>query len=296
MQSATPSWKFILNPSSGHVRANPSIQAQILDFIKNGHLNADIALTKYPNHATEIATDAANAGCSRVIAVGGDGTMNEVARALVGKHQTCLGIIPLGSGNGLARELGIPLQIDKALSALLSEKSRVIDTGVFCEHDFFLAAGTGIDADVALRFSKRSRRGFSAYIVDTLVELLRTRPFSYRVRTDERLVLSGRASSLVVANAAQFGNGARIAPGARVDDGVFDLVVLPPITVANAISLSWRLFRGTLPRHKHVRHIRIANCEIERSPVGVFQTDGEIRAKTGRLSCHIRPASLRIIG
>lgn len=221
--------------------------------------------------------------------------MNEIASALVGFEDTSLGLIPLGSGNGLARELGIPLDLRRALDWLLRGASVRIDTATIGGHAFFCAAGTGLDADVAERFNRRKSRGFAAYVIETAKELMSTRPLRYEVRTDEENISGEKASLLVVANAAQFGNKAMIAPGARLDDGWLDFVAVPPLSVGNLISLPILLFTGRLFRSKKVRHLRIKSAEIRRQPSGPFHTDGEVRKAKDLLNCYVLPRSLLVL-
>lgn len=294
-QPTNERWVFILNPNSGHVRKDPSIPDRVRTFIREARITAEFVCTERAGHATELARRACERGVTRIVAVGGDGTMNEVARALVNQPSACLGLIPLGSGNGLARELHLPLALEPALAALLRARPVTIDSALANAFPFFCAAGTGLDADIALRFSGRLKRGFSAYVVETLRELRRTKPIRIRLGLAGTAPVERTASLVVVANAAQFGNGARIAPGALLDDGLLDLVAVPPLTAANMVPLSLRLFLGNVLKTQGVLHRRVRTVEIERTPQGPFHTDGEVRTAETALSFSVSPRNLQIL-
>ncbi|MBI5381679.1 MAG: diacylglycerol kinase family lipid kinase [Opitutae bacterium] len=285
--------RFILNPRSGHVRRDPTLADRLRAFIAREHLDADLVFTAVPRHATALARDAVADGCTTVVAVGGDGTVNEIAQALL-DTPTALGLVPLGSGNGLARDLGVPLRTADALANLVNGAPRVIDAGVANGQPFFCALGTGFDADVVQRFNQRTRRGLVAYLQTTAAHWWRYRPERYIFHVDGARHET-TALLIAVTNAAQYGNNARIAPSARLDDGLLDLVVVPPPTLFSAVPLVWRLFRGTLERDPRVRRFQSAQFIIERTEPGVFHTDGEVHPVTTRLEVSVRPACLRVI-
>jgi YegS/Rv2252/BmrU family lipid kinase len=286
-------FRFILNSRSGHIRRDPALAGRLRAFIARRGLDATVVLTEAPRHATALARAAIDAGCSVVVAVGGDGTVNEVAPALVGTP-VALGLVPLGSGNGLARDLGVPLRTADALEVLLNGRIRTIDVGCANDRLFFCAMGAGFDADLVERFNRCQRRGLATYLRLGVLLWWRQRPERFVVHTgDARLELT--ALLVAVANAAQFGNNARIAPGARVDDGVLDLVAVPPATLRNALPLVWRLFMGTLDRHPQVRRLRGPRFTIERAQPGLFHTDGEIGPPAARIEISVRPAALRVL-
>src|SRR6185436_9487189 len=210
--------RFIFNPNSGHNRRRPRFAGMIRDFISAHRLAGDFATTDGPGHATELARTAVLAGYDCVVAVGGDGTMNEVAQALVGSP-AALALVPCGSGNGLALHLGLPTSPLQALGLVAGGHSRTaaIDTGVANGFPFFNAMGLGLDADVSRRFNGLTRRGLPAYA--------RTALNALRELRSERctIAMPGQREKLevllvAVANSDQYGNNARIAPGARVDD------------------------------------------------------------------------------
>lgn len=254
---------------------------------------AEVLLTERPRHACEIAAQAVADGCELVVAVGGDGTMNEVAGALIGSPTT-LGLVPCGSGDGLGRHLGIHGPTAHALDILHRGRAALIDTAEADGHPFLTAAGLGFEAEIAQRFNALRRRGFARYLTTAAKTFHEYRPQTYVVTHD-----GGRetfhAFTLAVANASQYGNNARIAPAARLDDGRIDLCAVPPVDFANAAPLLARLFRGTLDRAANVAHRQGARFIVERSDSGPLHTDGELHHAGQRIEFVVRPASLRIL-
>ena len=256
-------------------------------------LAADVSVTTGPGHATALAREAVAAGASTVVAVGGDGTMNEVAQALIGTA-AALALVPCGSGNGLALHLGMPRALDAAL-ALAAGRGRVvtIDTGVVEGRPFINAMGVGLDAEVSHRFNRLTRRGLPAYVRTAVAAWrgLRTE----RVRIDSAGgVLDTDAFLVAVANSDQYGNHARIAPGARVDDGQLDLVAIRPVGLLGAAVLAGRLFAGTLLASPRVQHLRATEFTLRREAAGLIHTDGETHLAGENLRVAVRPRSLRI--
>lgn len=257
------------------------------------HRGAALHLTTHPRHATTLATRALADGCELVVAVGGDGTLNEVARVLTGTDAT-LGLVPCGSGNGLGRDLGIHGSVTRALALLDHGVLRRIDTGLADGHPFFVVAGLGFEAALAQRFNALTGRGFAGYLREAARTFAAWRPEAYVIHADAG-PLPLRAFTLAVANASQYGNRARIAPGARLDDGCLDLCAVPPLTAWNALPLALRLFRGTLPRSPGVVGRRGARFIVERAAPGLLHTDGETHAAGTRLEFRVLPASLRLL-
>jgi YegS/Rv2252/BmrU family lipid kinase len=285
---------FILNPKSGHLQRRPGISQQLQRFISSSLPGAALAETKAPGHATELAREAAAEGMDCVVAVGGDGTVNEVASGLLGTT-TVLGILPLGSGNGLARELRIPLGLEAALGNLLTGRPRRIDSGLANGHPFFCTCGTGFDAHVVQRFNNRAKRGFLAYVQEGLRAWRNYEPASYDLKVDGLPQSPRRALFLTVANASQFGNEARIAPKARLDDGSLELVVVRPLSTLQALLTTLRLFRGTLRHGPLTEYFTAQSFELRPERAGYFHVDGEVRPLEGALSVSLRPQSLSVL-
>lgn len=283
----------ILNPVSGG--ASPSTaraRARFASELLAAHgADGRVCITEHRRHATALAVDAVRRGDRLVISWGGDGTMNEVASALVGTA-TAMGLMPSGSGNGLARELGIPRDPAAALTHALRAKPRPIDAGSLDGRWFFSVAGIGFDAHIAAAFDRdpRRRRGFSSYLRITARELLRYRPRRYRVDGH-----APRTALLItIANSAQFGNGIRIAPGARVDDGELDLVTVEERSRIMTVLNLPRLLSGTIAQVRGVSIARVAGVVIESDELIEYHVDGEPHAGGTRLEAQVRPGALLV--
>jgi len=285
--------RFIFNPHSGSNRRNPHLRDRAAEFIRQHGWDATVVATERPRHATELAAQAVAEGCTLVVAIGGDGTMNEVASALV-DTPACFGLIPCGSGNGLGRHLGIRDPQRDAFQILLEGRPLAIDTGMVNADPFFCVAGTGFEAQIASRFASLTSRGFSGYLRTGVQTWRSYRPERYTIHHSR-----GRdtieAFTLAISNSSQYGNNAYIAPGASMSDGLLDLTAVPGIGLLNAVPLLWRLFNGSLDRVATVRTWQEDHFVVEREKPGWIHTDGEPRAEVSRLEITVRPRSLRIM-
>jgi diacylglycerol kinase (ATP) len=290
-----PKTRFIFNPCSGRNRRRPGFVGAIRDFIAARGLDADVAVTEGPGHATLLAREAVAAEHAVVVAVGGDGTMNEVAQALL-DTPAALALVPCGSGNGLALHLGLPLSSRGALDLAAGLDSRVVavDTGAANGKPFFNAMGLGLDADISHRFNRLTRRGLPAYVRTTLDAIRSLRHERCEIHCGDR-VETLDTLLLAVANSDQYGNNARIAPGARVDDGALDLVAIRPVSLFGAATLAARLFLGNIDASRHVRRMRGTHFTIRRPAPGLIHTDGETHATGATVEVAVRPASLRMV-
>ena len=263
---------------------------------------AEIFITERPGHARELARGALERGARLVAAWGGDGTVNEVASALAFRDAT-LAIIPSGSGNGLARELGLPLDsgraFDVALGGPASDEAgaadRVIDAGELDGHLFFNLAGIGLDARVAHRFAAGglARRGFLRYLEIAAHELCTYRPREHTIVVDGQAQRT-RALLVAIANARQYGNGAIIAPHARVDDGKLDVVVVAQRPVVSAmVQVPW-LFAGCIDRVAGVTIRSGETIEITSEGPMPYHVDGEPFIGTTTVAARVRPRALRV--
>ena len=252
----------------------------------------EVALTEGPGHGRELAAALAGRGFSPVVAWGGDGTVNEVASALM-RRDAVMGIVPAGSGNGLARELGISLRPEEAIDTALRGRDRVIDVGELAGRPFVNLAGVGLPASVADLFARLSGRGPAGYVLATARELLRYRSERYTVATRER-TLEQPALFIELANGRQYGNGAVVAPHARLDDGRLDLVSVDPIGPARAAWGLWRLFNGTIDHHAYVHCSQVDRVTISADRPLRFHVDGEPVQGGCRLSATVHPAALRV--
>ena len=293
---------FIFNPRSGYNISNPRVIERARRFIAEqnaaGALDARLVSTERPHHATALARDAIADGCALIVAIGGDGTINETATALVNAPApVALGLIPCGSGNGLGRHLGIPRPDERAFHTLLHGKSRVIDTARADGHPFFNVMGLGFDAEISARFRSLKQRGFPAYLRIMLSTFWKFPPVRCRViaEGDAPLPIDTRAFVVAIANSDQYGNNGFIAPGARIDDGLLDLTLIRRATWLNALPLAARLLTRRLRGSRNVTHLRAPRFVIERDAPGLIHTDGEPREAGARLEVEVLPQSLRVM-
>ncbi len=285
---------FIVNPKAGSATAKDNVTPIIETTFSKTHHQYDLRLTHFRGHATTLADAAVREGYDVVVAVGGDGTVNEVGTALVGS-EAAMGIIPAGSGNGLARELGIPLSMPRACQALIEGRTREIDVGVANGRYFFMAAGVGFDALVTKRYNERSssRRGMLPYFCVAVREALDFQPERTVLRIDsQELILA--PFMVTVANARQLGGSAIIAPRARIDDGLFDVCVVRNLTVPQFFCQAPRLFNGQIEKVPQLDIWRTDRLEIEREKPSPMQVDGEPFQGARRLSISLLPQALKV--
>lgn len=281
---------LIINPVSGGIApAAAAARARLGASVLTARGEAgDVLVTQRRGHAHDLAAAAVRRGDRLVLAWGGDGTVNEVASALAGST-TALGIVPGGSGNGLARELGLPLKAEAALHAALMASPRAIDAGQLDGRWFFSLAGIGFDAAVAAAFDRHDgRRGLANYVRLTVRELRRYTCASYRVNGGPAV----RALLVTFANSAQFGNGARIAPGARIDDGQLDLVVFEERSRLSTVLALPKLFTGGAASVPGVTVTRVESAVIESDAPMPYHVDGEPCLGGTRLEARIHPGVL----
>ncbi|MEH0155591.1 diacylglycerol kinase family protein [Limibacter armeniacum] len=291
-----PKILFIVNPISGASKGK-EIASYIKTHLDGTVLDADIRFTEAVNHATEIAIEGVKEGFKIIAAVGGDGTINETAKAL--RHtDTALGIIPIGSGNGLARHLGIPLQSKFALKRLVTGETRVIDSGILNDVPFFCTAGTGFDAYVSHVFATATGRGLSNYVKAGVKEYLRYSSSEYELIVDgDKLTVD--AYAITVANAAQYGNNAYIAPEASTRDGLLNVTILKHFPKWKGIPLVIRTFNKTIHRSPHVLTVKGKKIQIRKTgqeDTNLFvHRDGEPYMAKSPLNFEVVPQSLKVI-
>lgn len=286
---------FILNPHSGGNQRRPGLAATMRDFAGERKLDAQLWLTEGPGHATVLARQAIAQGCDRVIAAGGDGTVNEIARVLIGTT-IALGLMPCGSGNGLGRHLGLHRSIGWALELVTNPQSPTlaVDTGTVNGRPFCNVMGLGFDAELGHRFNQLERRGPLRYAGVTL-RSLRDLPLLRCTIIADGETHTIESVLIAVANSPQYGNHAVIAPGADVTDGRLDLIAVRPISPLHAGLLLPRLFLGNLTGSPQVFHRQVRQLTIEREAPGRIHTDGETFLEPARLEVVVHPCSLNVI-
>ena len=283
----------IINPLSGTTSATHKVRLRDTFLHRADALGyaAEAVLTTHPGHATELATAAVAQGASRVLAIGGDGTINETARALR-RSATALGIVPIGSGNGLARHLGIPLNPVNAIERALSGRPVVIDSAEINEHPFFCTAGLGFEAYVAHAFAQQPVRGLPTYIRTAFRAFWAYRPGRYRLSGGEEKELF----SLTFANAGQFGNGAWMAPTANIADGRLEQCEMRPFPAHLAGLLTWRLFNKTLNQSGYWEGRSVTQATVQTDGPLLIHADGEpLTLSSGRAEVRVLPGSLLVL-
>lgn len=263
---------FVYNPISGSRRLIPVLPI-IERFINTDLYDYSVISTVHKGHATELAREYADKKYDAVIAVGGDGTVNEVGCGLIGTD-TAMGIIPCGSGNGMARHLGIPIDPFKAVKWLNKSIITDIDYGTINGHPFFCTCGVGFDATVSETFSNSGSRGVLTYMESILLNIANYKDELYKLSFDNS---SETFESFIVtcANADQWGNNAFIAPTASMQDGLMDVVVIHPFTPLDAPLLAFQLFNKQLDRNEKVTIRKCRRLTITRQSDGPAHFDGD---------------------
>jgi YegS/Rv2252/BmrU family lipid kinase len=287
----------IINPLSGAGRHDTEVEhhASLARAVLADHgFDAVVRPTTKGGDAHEFALEAVSAGSDLVVAWGGDGTVNETASALV-HTQVPLGIIPAGSGNGLASDLVLPREPRAALRIAAGGRTLRIDAGEVGGCFFFNIAGVGLDAVIATRFASRGlrRRGFAGYVRLGSVELLRYRAQPYRLTIDDQSS-EYRALLVAIANGRQYGNRLLIAPGARLDDGKFEVVIVEDLSL---LGIAWRLpslFRGTLAHGRGVSMRAARSIAVRIAGPIPYHVDGEPRLGHDELEFRVHPGALSV--
>lgn len=263
---------FIINPLSG-TDSKKDIPNIIQEHLDLEQFEAEIVFTEHRLHGAELAQQFVNKDFYAVVAVGGDGTVNEVARSLV-HTKTALGIIPIGSGNGLARHLDMPLNVKKAILQLNNSEPILIDYGIVNGQAFFCTCGTGFDAYVSTEFAKGKDRGIMTYIEKMITGYFNYKSQNYHL-IGENIDVKGKAFVLTFANAAQWGNNAYIAPQASVQDGKIDISILSNFPIIAIPSLALQLLTKTIDKDFFMTTLRTDEVTLYRDAPGPFHFDGE---------------------
>ena len=269
---------FIVNPVSGTSGKNFVLKLSE-DYLDKSLYEHEVMKTEHVGHATELAKQAAEEGADIVCAIGGDGTVNEVATGLI-HTQTALAIIPSGSGNGLARHLRIPTDPLSAIKIINRGLTQPMDYGIVNKRPFFCTCGVGFDAFISQRFAESGKRGPVSYIENVLNSSLNYHPETYDLdivnnREGEEVHQIYKAFLISFANASQYGNNAYIAPSASVRDGLMDVTIIEPFLAIEAPQMAIQLFNGTIEQTSRIKTFQCQKAVIHRSRPGVVHYDGD---------------------
>lgn len=282
---------FIINPKAGK-KLGPAI-SEIIRKEMPAHIPYQVVIWKDKEHFEEIISLLHSGGYSDAVAAGGDGTVNRVAQALLGTNIR-LGIIPLGSGNGLARSLGLSMDLDVAVRQVVQGRESRIDSGTINGMPFFCTAGLGFDAHIGSLFASSARRGLQSYVRITLRELFRYRAQEYSLEFGEQTIRK-KAFLVTVANAGQYGNDFYIAPQANMRDGLFHVVILKPFNVLKVAGLLRNILGRKAFVSKSIETYSTRKVTIHRASAGFVHYDGEPMETTATVVFENYPLSLNVI-
>jgi len=285
--------QFLINPISGG-KSKKGFEKKARKFLDTSQFDAEFKFTEHAHHASELTQLAVQENIDLIVAVGGDGTINEIARELLYKAVP-LAIVPEGSGNGLARYLRISSDIAQAIDKINKGHIATIDSGVVNGHAFFNVAGMGFDAVISHRFAEHISRGPMGYLQIVLKEIKRYQAQSYTLYIDGQ-ILHQKAFMISIANSPQYGNNAYIAPNATVDDGLLDVCIIKPFPLIQFPRMIYHLFSRTAHQSDYVEIIKGKKIRIERSgdraPVHL---DGEPMLLGKELMIEVLPSSLKVV-
>lgn len=280
---------ILVNPISGG-----NNKEEIVNAVTSGlesHISYEICYTEYAEHATVLAKESVEKGLDAVLVIGGDGTINEVGRALVGS-KTALGVVPCGSGNGFARHLKIPLEVHAAIKKFNRFKRRKIDVGLANNQVFLTTLGVGFDAHVAHKFADFGKRGFLSYMQVSTNEFVNYNCETYRIKVNG-IIVEKEAFLVVIANASQYGNNAWIAPSASTRDGKLNIGILSKFPATAVPDIILKLFNKKIEQSKHYEKLLANELEIEFK--GKYHIDGEPMMSEGTIAIKVLKKSLRVI-
>jgi diacylglycerol kinase (ATP) len=282
---------FVINPVAGG-KTKDHVPQLIQQHLNKEAVEPTIVFTEEAGHAHWLAKEASKTYNS-IVAVGGDGTVNEVASAVVGS-KAALGILPFGSGNGLARFLSIPMDTAKAIQTISNNQVEQIDAGQMNGKWFFNMAGMGFDAHISQVFAQKTKRGFITYFKSALQEIISYKSQNYHITIDG-LTYDREAFMLSFANSSQYGNNAHVSPRASVQDGLLDVCVIKPFPLYRFPEMGLRMFTKTADTSRFVEIIRGKHIQVTRKAEGPAHIDGEPQILGKSTEINIIPLSLKVI-
>lgn len=285
---------FVINPRAGPARNQFRLRRLIAEsFRQNARLDA-IHVTGSASDAIGASRQAAEAGFDPIVAIGGDGTINEVANGVYGTGAR-LGVLPGGSGNGLARHFGIPMNLRAALKVLSANKTLDIDVGWCGSRLFLVTCGVGLDAVVAYQFENSASRGIVSYFRLAMNQIRKYQPEEMFISGDGQPGQSLRPMLVTVANLNQWGAGALIAPEASATDGLLDIVIMEPMSLLRGISLVPSLYAGRLARAPEVSTFKAPTLTIRRPTPGPIHLDGDPIDGPAEISIRVEPRGMKLV-
>lgn len=283
---------FITNPIAG-THEKRSIIESLPRYLPRERFEWEVVWTEHRGHAAEIALQAAEDAFDVCAAIGGDGTVNEVARSLC-HTKTALAIIPMGSGNGLARHIQIPMNPDKALEVLARCDIKALDYGIINDIPFFCTCGMGFDAFISEKFATSGKRGLITYIENTLKGGLSYEPETYELELDGQKE-HYKAFLIACGNASQYGNNFYITPQASMSDGLLDVTIIEPFNVIKAPQIVMQMLNKTLDTNSHIRTFQCRSLHVHRSLPGVIHFDGEPAEAGTDIEIRLVPKGLQVV-
>lgn len=281
---------FIVNKYSG-TGYEPQVEGRILTACADVNIECTIEFTAGPGHATQLAKEGIEKGFDGIVAVGGDGTLNEVARAMV-NSTVPMGIIPKGSGNGLARHFGISMRIEKALQQLLTGQTICMDTFKLNEHLSINVSGIGFDGHISNLFAVGKKRGLWTYTKLVVQEYIRYKEFNAELKFGNQSIRKQKPFMIAIANASQYGNNARVAPRASVVNRSLQTAVVSKVPARRGIGFAYRMFTGKLKSSEHYSCATMENGIIKTFSPLAFHVDGEPCGYASEFKIEIQPQSL----
>jgi len=283
---------FVINPISGN-KSKKNIPDLIEQKFADAKYDVKVVFTQYAGEATQIVKQHILKGYKKIVAAGGDGTVNEVASGVV-ETDAVLGIIPLGSGNGLARHLNLPMNTNKALEVIKSAEPIKIDYGKINDRKFFCTTGVGFDAHIGHVFSKLDGRGFANYIKATVSEFRKYQPQRYEISMNGTTIMRD-AFLITFANASQYGNNAHIAPKADIVDGKLEVAILKQFPLITAPGIGARLFLKNIDKSSYVETFQCESIVLKRTDADVIHFDGEPEEMGEILNVKVIPKGLNVL-
>lgn len=283
---------FIVNPKSG-TQDKLFLESFITESINHKLISYIIQYTEYSKHAVTLTKDAVEKKFDAVIAVGGDGTINEVSQGLFGSD-TALGIIPNGSGNGLAHYLEIPMNVKNAIDIINEFCIIPIDTAVLNNNLFVSVAGLGFDAMVAHNFARSKKRGFLSYFRIIFRKYFKYKPKTYRLIFDGKEI-KRKAMMITCANSNQYGFNTVISPTAKINDGLIDVCIIEKIPIIETPLLSILLFLKKIDISNHIEIIKTSEITIIQTKKRAAHVDGDPIITEKNVNIRVNENSLKVI-